>query len=275
MAVPPVGPLIAGRRHWHLEGNFWQEDSTCLTWLDQQPEDSVIYVAFGSLTIFNQYQFQELALGLVLSGKRCLWIVLPDLIDDGSEEEDGYYPDGFTDRVSDRGRIVGWSPKQKVIAHPGIACFFTHCGWNSTTERLSNGVPFLCWPYNSDQFLNMAYITNVWKVGLEVKAESGDGIISGEVIRRKLDELVGAKEIRARSLEPKALERKNHFGAFTWHQTEDELTNTIRKTGKKIKLNGEAGYRSPYLSHAKRALYHLSYIPLMTILQILNIQFVK
>ena len=24
---------------------------------------------------------------------------------------------------------------------------------------------------------------------------------------------------------------------------------------------GDAGYRSPYLSHAKRALYHLSYIP--------------
>ncbi|KAK4833211.1 hypothetical protein QYF36_000777 [Acer negundo] len=25
---------------------------------------------------------------------------------------------------------------------------------------------------------------------------------------------------------------------------------------------GDAGYRSPYLSHAKRALYHLSYIPI-------------
>ena len=24
---------------------------------------------------------------------------------------------------------------------------------------------------------------------------------------------------------------------------------------------GDGGYRSPYLSHAKRALYHLSYVP--------------
>ena len=24
---------------------------------------------------------------------------------------------------------------------------------------------------------------------------------------------------------------------------------------------GDAGYRSPYLSHAKRALYHVSYVP--------------
>ena len=27
------------------------------------------------------------------------------------------------------------------------------------------------------------------------------------------------------------------------------------------KNSGDAGYRSPYLSHAKRALYHLSYVP--------------
>jgi len=29
-------------------------------------------------------------------------------------------------------------------------------------------------------------------------------------------------------------------------------------------ISGEAGYRSLYLSHAKRALYHLSYIPRIT-----------
>ena len=29
------------------------------------------------------------------------------------------------------------------------------------------------------------------------------------------------------------------------------------------KNSGDAGYRSPYLSHAKRALYHLSYIPIL------------
>ena len=29
-------------------------------------------------------------------------------------------------------------------------------------------------------------------------------------------------------------------------------------------LDGDAGYRSPYLSHAKRALYHLSYIPFLS-----------
>ncbi|KAL6003443.1 hypothetical protein ACLOJK_023673 [Asimina triloba] len=215
--VLPVGPLIEGRRHGRLEGNFWQEEDTCLSWLDQQPADSVIYVAFGSITIFNQHQFQELALGLELSGKRFLLVVRPGLCSNGgSEGEDGYYPDGFKDRVGDRGRIVGWSPQQKVLAHPAIACFFTHCGWNSTMEGLSNGVPFLCWPCNFDQFLNKAYITDVWKVGLEVKPES-DGNISREEIKRKLELLVGDKEIRARSLELKALARKNvSDGGSSW-----------------------------------------------------------
>ena len=29
------------------------------------------------------------------------------------------------------------------------------------------------------------------------------------------------------------------------------------------KTFGDGGYRSPYLSHAKRALYHLSYVPVV------------
>ena len=33
--------------------------------------------------------------------------------------------------------------------------------------------------------------------------------------------------------------------------------------GKGKKVFGDAGYRSRYLSHAKRALYHLSYTPYM------------
>ena len=39
-----------------------------------------------------------------------------------------------------------------------------------------------------------------------------------------------------------------------------EYQNVIMHSQHK-KLVGDAGYRSPYLSHAKRALYHLSYIP--------------
>ncbi|KAL6136619.1 hypothetical protein ACLB2K_061914 [Fragaria x ananassa] len=60
-----------------LKADFEGEDS-CLTWLDQQATQSVVYVAFGSLAVFNPIQFKELALGIELSNRPFLWVVRPD-----------------------------------------------------------------------------------------------------------------------------------------------------------------------------------------------------
>ncbi|PWA73290.1 UDP-glucuronosyl/UDP-glucosyltransferase [Artemisia annua] len=158
----PIGPLLASNRLADQTGHFWPEDSTCLTWLDQLAPCSVIYIAFGSFTIFNQTQFEELAFGLELSNRPFLWVVRPGI----TKETTVAYPDGFIERVSSRGRIVSWAPQQKVLAHPSVACFTSHCGWNSTLEGVTNGLPFLCWPYFADQFHNETYICDIWKTGL-------------------------------------------------------------------------------------------------------------
>ncbi|GJR56509.1 UDP-glycosyltransferase 83A1-like protein [Tanacetum coccineum] len=176
----PIGPLLASNRLADQTGHFWQEDSTCLAWLDQQPPSSVIYIAFGSFTIFNQTQFQELALGLELSNRRFLWVVRPGM----TKETTTAYPDGFIERVSSRGRIVSWAPQQKVLAHPSIACFTSHCGWNSTIEGVTNGLPFLCWPYFADQFHNETYICDIWKTGFgfsKNEEECGDCVSARKV----------------------------------------------------------------------------------------------
>ncbi|KAI3713138.1 hypothetical protein L1987_71710 [Smallanthus sonchifolius] len=108
--VSPIGPLLASNRLADQAGQFWEEDSTCLSWLDQQPTCSVIYIAFGSFAIFNQTQFEELALGLELSNRPFLWVVSPGM----TKETTAYYPDGYMDRVGSRGRIVSWTPQQKI-----------------------------------------------------------------------------------------------------------------------------------------------------------------
>ncbi|KAF8370114.1 hypothetical protein HHK36_031853 [Tetracentron sinense] len=200
----PIGPLLAGSRQRQLVGNFWQEDSTCLNWLNQQPACSVIYVSFGSFTVLEESQFHELALGLELTGHRFLWVVRPDL----SAGQAATYPDGFQARVADRGKIVSWAPQQKVLAHPSIACFMTHCGWNSTMEGLSMGVPFLCWPYFADQFLNQSYISDVWKVGLRLNSDD-NGIISREEVKNKVEEVLGDEKIRERALTLKEMADKS------------------------------------------------------------------
>ncbi|KAF8017351.1 hypothetical protein BT93_H2519 [Corymbia citriodora subsp. variegata] len=192
--ILPVGPLLSS--HW-LEssaGYFWPEDSNCLKWLDQQPHKSVIYVAFGSFTVFYQIQFRELALGLELCNKPFLRVVRPDT----TEEKDDAYPKGFKERISGRGKLVGWAPQQKVLAHASIACFVSHCGWNSTMEGASNGIPFLCWPYFTDQFLNETYISDMWRVGLRFKRDES-GIIRRSEFKCKVDQLLDDVSFKIRS----------------------------------------------------------------------------
>ncbi|XP_049381902.1 UDP-glycosyltransferase 83A1-like [Solanum stenotomum] len=198
--VSPIGPLLASNRLGSSAGSFWPEDSNCLKWLDQQPHNSVIYVAFGSFTILDLTQFQELALGLESSKRRFLWVVREDLILDG---DDSAYPKGFKDRVGARGHIVKWAPQQKVLAHPSIACFLSHCGWNSTVESVSNGVPFLCWPYFADQLFNQSYICDVWKVGLGFN-KNEFGVIGKEEFKNKMDKLFGDETFKKRALDLQA-----------------------------------------------------------------------
>ncbi|KAM1460929.1 hypothetical protein ACFX15_044478 [Malus domestica] len=195
-----IGPLLASRRLGNSAGYFWPQDLTCLEWLDQQPPNSVIYVAFGSFTIFKPTQFKELALALEFSERPFLWVVRPDSTDTTSDP----YPEGYPERVASRGRMVGWAPQQKVLAHPSIACFLSHCGWNSTLEGLSNGVPFLCCPYFADQFTNESYICDVWKVGLRFE-KNDTGIITKEEIKNKLEQLLGDKDFNERALKLKEL----------------------------------------------------------------------
>ena len=87
------------------------EDARCLEWLDAQPGRSVVYVAFGSFTVFSPRQFEELALGLELTGRLFLWVVRPDFAAGGLSEA---WLDEFQRRVGSAGMIVSWCPQQQV-----------------------------------------------------------------------------------------------------------------------------------------------------------------
>jgi hypothetical protein len=194
--VLPVGPLVSAE--YKPSGSFWTEDDSCAAWLDAQPAGSVVYVAFGSFAIFDRPQLVELAEGLALTSRPFLWVVRPD---SASEQ----WLEDLRRRAGPRGRVVSWCPQQLVLAHTSTACFLSHCGWNSTLEGLVNGLPFLCWPYFTDQFLNRSYICDVWRTGLQVApppaiAGQAARIVEREVIRGKIEELLGDEEIKVRAL---------------------------------------------------------------------------
>ncbi|CAM8933974.1 unnamed protein product [Rhodiola kirilowii] len=190
-----IGPLLNTSQSGSSGGSIWQEDSTCLTWLDTQPTNSVIYVAFGSMAIFSQNQFDEIAIGLELTGRPFLWVVRPDLMNGAKVT----YPDGFLERTSKRGKIVEWAPQDLVLAHGSISLFISHCGWNSTIEALTLGIPFLCWPYFSDQFQNKRYICDVWRVGLALDMDK-NRIVSSMMVKGKVESLLSDLGITANAL---------------------------------------------------------------------------
>ncbi|KAE8680326.1 putative Monovalent cation:proton antiporter [Hibiscus syriacus] len=74
-------------------------------------------------------------------------------------------PEGFLREVGDNGKIVRWSLQEKVLTHPLVSCFLSHCGWNSTMEALSSGVPVVAFPQWGDQVTNVVYLVDVFKTG--------------------------------------------------------------------------------------------------------------
>ncbi|KAK2663332.1 hypothetical protein Ddye_001906 [Dipteronia dyeriana] len=130
--ILPIGPVLESNQAGNIVGNFLSEDFSCLKWLDEQATQSVVYIAFGSEAKFDQIQFQEFAMALKLSNKPFLWVIHEDV----ASKLDGAYLKGFQEQMATRGLIISWAPQQRVLEHPSIACFFTHCGWNSTIEAL-------------------------------------------------------------------------------------------------------------------------------------------
>ncbi|RLN17183.1 hypothetical protein C2845_PM02G05720 [Panicum miliaceum] len=79
----------------------------------------------------------------------------------------------------------------------GSSMIVSRC-WRTARWRASrNGVPFLCWPYFTDQFQNESYICNVWRTGLAV-APGADGVVTKEELSGKVERVLGDDGIRER-----------------------------------------------------------------------------
>ncbi|KAK7363674.1 hypothetical protein VNO77_05824 [Canavalia gladiata] len=159
----------------------------CLSWLDSKRDNSVLYICFGSLCHFPDEQLYEMACGIEASGHEFVWVV-PEKKgkeEENEEEKEKWLPKGFEERNKEKGMIIrGWAPQLLILNHRALGVFLTHCGWNSTVEAVSVGVPMITWPVHGEQFYNEKLITEVRGIGVEVGAAEWGSIGFGE--REKL-----------------------------------------------------------------------------------------
>ncbi|KAL6861834.1 hypothetical protein ACP4OV_017534 [Aristida adscensionis] len=170
MKVWTVGPVSLYHRRTGTmasRGNAAAIDADeCLRWLDGREPDSVVYVNFGSIAAADAKQAVELGLGLEASGHPFIWVVR------NAEKHDEAVR-GFLGelevRVAGRGLLIrGWAPQVLILSHPAVGGFVTHCGWNSTLEAVTAGLPVVTWPHFSDQFLNQKLAVEVLGIGVGV-----------------------------------------------------------------------------------------------------------
>lgn len=113
----------------------------------------------------------ELGLGLEASNRSFIWVIRGGQKSEGLEK--WISEENFEERVKDRGLIIrGWAPQLWILSHPAIGAFLTHCGWNSTMEGISAGVPIIACPCFAEQFFNEKLVVDVLGIGASVGVEA-------------------------------------------------------------------------------------------------------
>ncbi|KAL9237851.1 hypothetical protein vseg_012350 [Gypsophila vaccaria] len=201
----PIGPLLPSKLF--EAGDVVDKscdrdlkDEDYIKWLDSQEKSEVIYVSFGSICVLSRAQQEEMARALVKINRPFLWVIREKQKKDNeggqNENTDEAELIGM-EELKQLGRIVPWCAQVEVLSHPSVGCFVTHCGWNSTLESITCGVPMVAFPQWTDQTTNAKLVEDVWKIGVRVKkSEDDEGLVKDEEIIRCLVEVMENKEIR-------------------------------------------------------------------------------
>nr|VDD15200.1 unnamed protein product [Brassica oleracea] len=178
------------------------DQDECLKWLDSKEKRSVLYVCLGSICNVPLAQLKELGLGLEESQRPFIWVIRG--WEKYNELAEWLLETSFEERIKERGFLIkGWSPQILILSHPAVGGFLTHCGWNSTLEGITSGVPLITWPLFGDQFCNQKLVGQVLKAGVSAGVEEvmrfGEEenigvLVDKERVKKAVENLMGESE---------------------------------------------------------------------------------
>uniref|UniRef100_A0A0A0KJX2 Uncharacterized protein n=1 Tax=Cucumis sativus TaxID=3659 RepID=A0A0A0KJX2_CUCSA len=185
----PVGQLPTSEYEIGDENPAWR---TTKEWLDKQPKDSVVYVAFGSEAKPSQNELTEIALGLEKSELPFFGVFRtrrgpsdPDPIE---------LPEGFEERTKGRGVVwTTWAPRLKILGHESVGGFLTHCGCSSLVEAIQNEKALVLLTFLSDQGIN-ARVLEEKKMGYSIRRNELDGSFRRDAVAESLKLVVVGEE---------------------------------------------------------------------------------
>ncbi|KAK9670327.1 hypothetical protein RND81_13G194100 [Saponaria officinalis] len=200
-----IGPLVPPTM-FEEQNHIQDNNDICINWLNKQKPSSIIYIALGSISVLSQGETDVIASILEDDNKlHFLWVRKEG--EKGWGRKMGDLPKGFLDKTKDRGLIVSWCCQEKVLMHPSIQCFLTHCGWNSTLEAITGGVPVIAYPDWTDQVTNAKLLVDVFNVGVRMRKSDNGGELSKDEVKRCISEVTQG---------PNAMAMKNQ--AIKWKE---------------------------------------------------------
>ncbi|KAH0851934.1 hypothetical protein HID58_094355 [Brassica napus] len=171
-------------------------------WLNGFEPGSVVFCALGSQTILEKDQFQELCLGMELTGLPFLVAVKPPR---GASKIQEALPQGFEERVKGRGIVWGgWVEQPLILSHQSVGCFVNHCGSGSMWESLVSDCQIVFIPQSGDQVLTAKLLSEEFEVSVEVQRED-----SGWFSKESLREAV--KSVMDKDSEIGNIVKRNHM----------------------------------------------------------------
>jgi len=183
------------------------DEEQCLRWLDSRRPQSVVFVCFGSLFFPNDEQIRALAAGLEASGQAFVWAIRRSQAEPNPKAAEVGLPEGFEDRTRERGLIIwGWAPQLLILSHPSVGAFLSHCGWNSTLESVSLGVPMITWPMFAEQPLNSKLLVEFLGIGIQICLDVSS-VPDEEEVRRAVTMLVAGEEGKKMRMRTQELKR--------------------------------------------------------------------
>ncbi|KAL6839517.1 hypothetical protein ACP4OV_030787 [Aristida adscensionis] len=186
-----VGPVVVEEPCRPCAGLFQPDDATaCMDRLDARPARSVVFASFGSVLSVSKRQEEEMRRGLEATGRPYLLVARKNGGGAGGGSGSG------------RGMVVEWCNQMRVLSHPAVGCFVTHCRWDAALESVTGGVPMVAVPRWADQPTVAALVVESAGVGVRAQVD-GEGVVERGELLRCVEMVMGSSDhaaaVRARA----------------------------------------------------------------------------